>query len=142
MLRRRILTSYIVGNTDRFAAASANCPIVNWLSAMGTSDAITYTRTFEKPFWEDASEWIDRSSIFYVGNVTTPTMLMTGEKNLRTPMGQTEEYYRAPIRRRVDRHGPIQGGVARYDVEAVKLHAHPALLAQVVREMGYPRRTV
>ncbi len=90
-----ILTSYIVGNTDRFAAASANCPIVNGLSAMGTSDAITYTRTFEKPFWEDASEWIDRSSIFYVGNVTTPTMLMTGEKNLRTPMGQTEEYYQA-----------------------------------------------
>ena len=90
-----ILTSYIVGNTDRFAAASANCPIVNWLSAMGTSDAITYTRTFEKPFWEDASEWMDRSSIFYVGNVTTPTMLMIGENDLRTPMGQTEEYYQA-----------------------------------------------
>jgi dipeptidyl aminopeptidase/acylaminoacyl peptidase len=90
-----ILTTYIVGNTDRFRAASANCPIVNWMSAMGTSDAIGYTRTFEKPFWEDPAEWIDRSSIFYVGNVTTPTMLMTGEMDLRTPMGQTEEYYQA-----------------------------------------------
>ena len=90
-----ILTSYIVGNTDRFTAASANCPIVNWMSAMGTSDAISYTRTFEKPFWEDPAEWIDRSSIFYVGNVTTPTMLMTGEMDLRTPMGQTEEFYQA-----------------------------------------------
>ncbi len=90
-----ILTSYIVGNTDRFTAASANCPIVNWISAMGTSDAIGYAATFEKPFWEDAAEWIDRSSIFYVGNVKTPTMLMTGEKDLRTPMGQTEEYYQA-----------------------------------------------
>jgi len=90
-----ILTSYIVGNTDRFRAASANCPIVNWMSAMGTSDAISYTRTFEVPFWEDPAEWIDRSSIFYVGNVTTPTMLMTGENDLRTPMGQTEEYYQA-----------------------------------------------
>ena len=90
-----ILTSYIVGNTDRFAAASANCPIVNWMSAMGTSDAITYARTFAKPFWEDPTEWIDRSSIFYVGNVTTPTLLMTGENDLRTPMGQTEEYYQA-----------------------------------------------
>ena len=90
-----ILTTYIVGNTDRFTAASANCPIVNWMSAMGTSDAISYTRTFEKPFWEDPTEWIDRSSIFYVGNVTTPTMLMTGENDLRTPMGQTEEYYQA-----------------------------------------------
>lgn len=90
-----ILTTYIVGNTNRFTAASANCPIVNWMSAMGTSDAISYTRTFEKPFWEDAEEWMDRSSIFYVGNVTTPTMLMTGENDLRTPMGQTEEYYQA-----------------------------------------------
>jgi len=90
-----ILTTYIVGNTDRFTAASANCPIVNWMSAMGTSDAIGYTGTFEQPFWEDATEWIDRSSIFYVGDVTTPTMLMTGEMDLRTPMGQTEEYYQA-----------------------------------------------
>ena len=90
-----ILTSYIVGNTDRFRAASANCPIVNWMSAMGTSDATSYMRTFEKPFWEDPAEWIDRSSIFYVGAATTPTMLMTGEKDLRTPMGQTEEFYQA-----------------------------------------------
>ena len=90
-----ILTSYIVGNTDRFRAASANCPIVNWISAMGTSDAISYFRTFEKPFWEDPAEWIDRSSIFYVGNVTTPTMFLTGEMDIRTPMPQTEEMYQA-----------------------------------------------
>jgi dipeptidyl aminopeptidase/acylaminoacyl peptidase len=90
-----ILTSYIVGNTNRFRAASANCPIVNWMSAMGTSDATAYTRTFEKYFWEDPAEWIDRSPIFYVGNVKTPTMLMTGEMDLRTPMGQTEEFYQA-----------------------------------------------
>jgi dipeptidyl aminopeptidase/acylaminoacyl peptidase len=90
-----ILTTYIVGNTTRFRAASANCPIVNWMSAMGTSDATSYTRTFEKYFWEDPTEWIDRSSIFYVENVKTPTMLMTGEMDLRTPMAQTEEYYQA-----------------------------------------------
>jgi dipeptidyl aminopeptidase/acylaminoacyl peptidase len=90
-----ILTTYIVGNTDRFTAASANCPIVNWMSAMGTSDAISYARTFRQPFWEDPEEWMDRSSIFYVGNVTTPTLLMTGENDLRTPMGQTEEFYQA-----------------------------------------------
>lgn len=90
-----ILTTYIVGNTTRFRAASANCAIVNWMSAMGTSDAITYLDTFEKPFWEDPKEWMDRSSIFYVGHVKTPTMLMTGENDLRTPMGQAEEYYQA-----------------------------------------------
>jgi dipeptidyl aminopeptidase/acylaminoacyl peptidase len=90
-----ILTSFIVGNTDRFRAASANYGIVNWMSAMGTSDAITYARTFRVPFWEDPTEWIDRSSIFYVENVTTPTMFLTGERDLRCPMGQTEEFYQA-----------------------------------------------
>ena len=90
-----ILTTYIVGNTDRFTAASAHCAIVNWMSAMGTSDIGGYIRRFEQPFWEDPTEWIDRSSIFYVGNVTTPTMLMTGEKDLRTPIGQAEEFYQA-----------------------------------------------
>ncbi len=90
-----ILTTYIVGNTDRFTAASAHCAIVNWMSAMGTSDIGGYIRRFEQPFWEDPTEWIDRSSIFYVGNVTTPTMLMTGENDLRTPIGQAEEFYQA-----------------------------------------------
>lgn len=90
-----ILTSYIVGNTDRFTAASANCPIVNWISAMGTSDAWSYTRTFDQYFWDDPTEWIDRSSIFYVGNVTTPTMLLVGENDIRTPVPQTEEFYQA-----------------------------------------------
>ncbi|MGE0556604.1 MAG: prolyl oligopeptidase family serine peptidase, partial [Gemmatimonadales bacterium] len=90
-----ILTTYIVGNTNRFRAASANCAIVDWISALGTSDATSYMRTFAKPFWEDPAEWIDRSSLFYVGNVQTPTMLMTGELDLRTPMGQAEQYYQA-----------------------------------------------
>jgi len=85
----------MVGNTDRFTAASANCPIVNWMSAMGTSDIGSYNRGFAVPFWEDIEEWTRRSSIFYVGNVTTPTMIMTGENDLRTPMGQSEEFYQA-----------------------------------------------
>ena len=90
-----ILTAEIVTRTGRFTAASSNCTIVDWISAMGTSDAYTYTRTFEERFWEDATEWIERSSIFEVENVTTPTLLMTGEKDLRTPVGQAEEFYRA-----------------------------------------------
>ena len=37
----------------------------------------------------------------YVGNVTTPTMLMTGVNDLRTPMEQTEQFYRALKLRKV-----------------------------------------
>ena len=90
-----VLTSWIVGHTDRFAAASANCPVTNWFSFVGTTDGASWYRNFEKFPWEDPSEHLRRSPIMYVGNVKTPTMLMTGVNDLRTPMGQTEEYYEA-----------------------------------------------
>ena len=90
-----VLTSWVVGHTDRFAAASANCPVTNWLSFVGTTDGIGWYRNFENFPWDDPSEHLRRSPLMYVGNVTTPTMLMTGVNDLRTPMPQTEEYYSA-----------------------------------------------
>jgi len=90
-----VLTSWIVGHTNRFAAASANCPVTNWLSFVGTTDGPSWYRNFEKFPWDDPSEHLRRSPLMYVGNVRTPTMLMTGVNDLRTPMGQTEEYYEA-----------------------------------------------
>ena len=90
-----VLTSWVVGHTDRFAAASANCPVINWLSFVGTTDGIGWYRNFENLPWDDPSEHLRRSPLTYVGNVTTPTMLMTGVNDLRTPMPQTEEYFAA-----------------------------------------------
>jgi dipeptidyl aminopeptidase/acylaminoacyl peptidase len=90
-----VLTAWIVGHTDRFAAASANCAVTNWLSFVGTTDGAGWYRNFEKLPWEDPSEHLRRSPLMYVGNVRTPTMLMTGVNDLRTPMPQTEEYYQA-----------------------------------------------
>ena len=90
-----VLTSWIVGHTDRFAAASANCPVTNWLSFVGTTDGSSWYRNFDKMPWEDPSEHLRRSPLMYVGNVKTPTMLMTGVNDLRTPISQTEEFYEA-----------------------------------------------
>jgi dipeptidyl aminopeptidase/acylaminoacyl peptidase len=90
-----VLTSWIVGKTDRFAAASANCPVTNWLSFVGTTDGAGWYRNFAKFPWEDPTEHLARSPLMHVGNVKTPTMLMTGVMDLRTPMAQTEEYYQA-----------------------------------------------
>jgi dipeptidyl aminopeptidase/acylaminoacyl peptidase len=90
-----VLTSWIVGHTNRFAAASANCPVIDWLSFVGTTDGASWYRNFAKLPWEDPSEHLRRSPLMYVGNVRTPTMLMTGVLDLRTPMPQTEEFYSA-----------------------------------------------
>ncbi len=90
-----VLTSWIIGKTDRFAAASVNYPVTNWLSFVGTTDGAGWYYNFEKLPWEDPTEHIERSPLMYVGNVKTPTMLMCGEEDLRTPISQTEEYYQA-----------------------------------------------
>ena len=90
-----VLTAWVVGHTDRFRAASSNCPVINWLSFVGTTDGPGWYRNFEHFPWDDPTEHLQRSPLMYVGNVTTPTMLMTGVMDLRTPMPQTEEYYQA-----------------------------------------------
>jgi dipeptidyl aminopeptidase/acylaminoacyl peptidase len=90
-----VLTSWIVGHTDRFTAAVAKAPVTNWISFVGTTDGASWYFDFEKHFWEDPTEHLERSPLMYVGSVTTPTMLMTGERDLRTPMEQTEQYYLA-----------------------------------------------
>ena len=90
-----VLTSWIVGKTDRFAAASVNYPVTNWFSFVGTTDGAAWYYNFKNYPWEDPSEHIKRSPLMYVANVKTPTMLMCGEEDLRTPISQTEEYYQA-----------------------------------------------
>jgi dipeptidyl aminopeptidase/acylaminoacyl peptidase len=90
-----VLTAWTVGHTNRFAAAASLCPVINWISFVGETDGAGWYENFAKPFWEDPSEHLKRSPIMYVGNVKTPTMLMTGVLDLRTPIPQSEEFYRA-----------------------------------------------
>lgn len=91
-----VLSSWVIGHTNRFAAAAVRCPVMNWISFAGNSDVPYFSHAwFEKPFWEDPKSWLEQSSLMYVGNVTTPTVIMTGELDLRTPMAQSEEYYSA-----------------------------------------------
>jgi dipeptidyl aminopeptidase/acylaminoacyl peptidase len=91
-----VLSSWVIGHTNRFAAAAVRCPVTNWLSMAGTTDIPLFTYNFfAKPFWEDPTKWLEHSSLMHVGKVTTPTLVMTGELDLRTPMPQSEEYFAA-----------------------------------------------
>jgi dipeptidyl aminopeptidase/acylaminoacyl peptidase len=90
-----VLTAWTVGHTERFAAAVSMFPVIDWISFVGTTDGPWWYANFEKLPWEDVTEHWDRSPLKYVGNVKTPTLLITGELDLRTPMAQTEEYYQA-----------------------------------------------
>jgi len=91
-----VLSSWIIGHSRRFAAAAVRCPVTDWISFIGETDIPLFgTRLFAKPFWDDPAPWLRLSPIMYAGNITTPTLIMTGDLDMRTPMPQSEELYAA-----------------------------------------------
>lgn len=92
-----VLSAWIVGNTDRFRAAAVQKPVINWFSWALTADSHNFGVRYWFPMapWEDPEHYMRRSPISRVGNVSTPTMLITGEEDYRTPMSESEQFYQA-----------------------------------------------
>mgnify|MGYP000265314251 CR=1 FL=1 len=91
------LTSWIIGKTDRFKASVVAKPVINWTSMIGTSDIYAFMSKYwftDLP-WNDYEQYWSRSPLSLVGNVKTPTMVLTGELDVRTPMSESEQYYGA-----------------------------------------------
>jgi acylaminoacyl-peptidase len=99
-----VLTAWTVGKTDRFAAAVVAKPVINWISFVLSADNQDYFSRywFTAMPWEDVNQYWERSPLALVGNVTTPTMLLTGEADWRTPMWESEQYHAALMLRGVD----------------------------------------
>lgn len=92
-----ILTAWIVGKTNRFRAAAAQKPAINWASFVLTSDgALFYSPYwFAKRPWEDPTDYWQRSPLSLVGNVKTPTIVVVGSEDYRTPDSEAEQFYEA-----------------------------------------------
>lgn len=92
-----IATAYAIGLTNRFKAAVVAKPVINWLSKVLTADSglSQIPNQFPGMPWEEFEHYWERSPLSLVGNVTTPTMLITGVEDKRTPMSETEQYYQA-----------------------------------------------
>jgi acylaminoacyl-peptidase len=99
-----VLTAWIVGKTNRFKAAVVAKPVINWYSFVLYADGPAFFGKYwfgEYP-WENPEPYINRSPISLAGNVNTPTMLLTGEEDFRTPIAETEQYYTALKLRKVE----------------------------------------
>jgi dipeptidyl aminopeptidase/acylaminoacyl peptidase len=98
------LTNWIITQTDRFAAAVAGASISNWVSDYGVADIPrTKESEFYGPPWEERGlENLLRSSpIIHAKGVTTPTMFVHGEADLRVPIEEAEQMYVALRKQRV-----------------------------------------
>ena len=92
-----VLSAWIIGKTDRFKAAVVAKPVINWTSFLLTTDYYAYfvQTWFPGPPWEMHETYWRRSPLSLVGNVKTPTMLLTGELDHRTPITESEQLYQA-----------------------------------------------
>ena len=99
-----IASAYAIGLTNRFKAAVVAKPVINWLSKVLTADSGLYQIPFQFPGkpWDNVEHYWKRSPLSLVGNVTTPTMLITGVEDKRTPMSETEQFYQALKIQKVD----------------------------------------
>lgn len=92
-----VLSSWTIGKTNRYKAAAVLYPVINWYSFAVSSDIpITVAKYWFRAMpWEDPDHYLSRSPISLVGAVTTPTMVMTGVEDYRTPMSESDQYYQA-----------------------------------------------
>ena len=98
-----VLTCWMIEHTDRFRAAVPTNPVINWYSFVLTSDIPFVARYwFPGNPWDYTQQYMERSLTTLVGNVKTPTLLMTGEADYRTPMSETEQFYAALKLRNVE----------------------------------------
>jgi len=92
-----VLTAWIVGKTNRFRAAATQSPIINWTSGTLTTDIYPYVTRYwlDKMPWEAPEAYWKHSPLSLVGNVTTPTLVVVGTADLRTPPTEAEQYFKA-----------------------------------------------
>ena len=92
-----VLTAWMVGNTERFRAAVSVYPVINWYSWVLSADISSFGVKYWFPGlpWDHVEHYESRSLLSVVSKVKTPTMVLTGEEDYRTPMSESEQYYQA-----------------------------------------------
>ena len=132
-----VLSSWVIGHTDRFAAAAVRCPVIDWLSLTGNTDIPLFTYSFfEKPFWEDPTRVArallgdvgrqgDHADSFDDRSPRPPHADAANRGILLGAEGSRRARQAASIRRRISRHR----------VQAVEFHSHPVIHDELVQEI-------
>ena len=92
-----IMTAWIIGKNNRFEAAVVTKPVINWISKTLVADnhyGYANSRYPGQP-WENFEIYWKFSPLSLVGNIETPTMVMVGMDDLRTPPSEAKQLYHA-----------------------------------------------
>ena len=99
-----IMTAWMIGSNERFEAAVVVKPVMNWISKTLVAD--NYFRYANSRYpgqpWENFEGYWKFSPISLVGNISTPTMVMVGMNDLRTPPSEAKQLYHALKLRKIE----------------------------------------
>jgi dipeptidyl aminopeptidase/acylaminoacyl peptidase len=92
-----IMTAWMIGKNNRFEAAVVVKPVMNWISKLLVADNYYGYANSRYPgqVWENPMNYWKFSPISLVGNIETPTMVMVGMNDLRTPPSEAKQLYHA-----------------------------------------------
>nr|WP_299339605.1 S9 family peptidase [Allomuricauda sp.] len=99
-----IMSAWMIGKNNRFEAAVVAKPVMNWISKTLVADNYFYYAEHRYPGqpWENFEGYWKFSPISLVGNVETPTMVMVGMDDLRTPPSEAKQLYHALKLRKIE----------------------------------------
>ena len=92
-----IMSAWMIGKNNRFEAAAVVKPVMNWTSKLLVADNYYgYANSrYSGQVWENPMNYWNFSPISLVGNVETPTLVMVGMDDLRTPPSEAKQLYHA-----------------------------------------------
>lgn len=93
------MTAWIIGHTDRFAAAVSQRGVYNLMSFYGTSDIpMLISNEYDAEPWENADLLWQHSPLAYAHHIKTPLLIIHAERDFRVPIEQAEQLF-AYVRR-------------------------------------------
>ena len=92
-----LLTAWMTGHTQRFKAAAVQKPVINWTSQALVADGVGFFGRYwlGAEAWEQPERYWQRSPLSLAGKVKTPTLVVVGGEDLRTPNAEAEQWYSA-----------------------------------------------
>jgi len=131
------MSSWLVTQTDRFAAAVPISPVANWYSQHYASqipwfDAALLEGSPRRP----GGQYFDRSPVFFAEGATTPTLILAGGRDKNTPTGQAIEFFGALS------EAGAEAALAVYPDDGHSLRGYPAYLDSAARIVDWLDRHI
>ena len=126
------MSSWLVTQDTRFAAAVPIAPVTNWYSEHLMCHIPYFCGLFlDAKMSEPGSKYYTRSPAFYADRVTTPVLNIAGAMDRNTPPGQAVEFHHALLE-----HGK-KSALLMYPKEGHGVRTYPAIFDFSARVVGW-----